>query len=277
MQHLKETFEGLRPNISTPATATADNVEADEAAFLSALRRLYATGDFDLVVCLIQRKHSISFEAFVRGKYNNSELQTHKNRMTRSEREAIQTTSWEDLYRMLMSDKDARYMQRERRRAKALYDTLDLQQLFQPTDTVFEEPNWELPKGRRFVHETDRQCALREFYEETNIQSSEVMLLEDRSCEEHSGQFCEERFCEERFCGTNKRMYFNKYYVGMVHPLSRGPYVDPENPNQTSEVKAARYYTLPQALALLRPFHNEKRSVLEESHRIVLEALEAKN
>lgn len=230
-----------------------------EGEFLHWMRDLYATGEYELAVCLIQRRHTISFEAFVRGKYNLDELEIHKERLTIAERDSIRTKPWEGLYRQVMSDKDARYMQREKHRAKMLYDSIDLDG-FLDGDTVFDEPSWEFPKGRRFVHETDKQCALREFEEETGVPPADVLMLRG--------------WCEEEFCGTNKRMYRNKYYIALVHPKSDGPVIDQNNPGQISEVADTRWFLYKDAMAILRPFHEEKRVALRTSYNDVLSILQ---
>lgn len=229
-----------------------------EEKFLGWMQDLYKTGGFDLGVCLIQRRHTISFEAFVRGKYSLDELHIHKERLTVAERQSIRTKSWEGLYREVMSDKDARYMQKEKRRAKMLYDSINLEE-FLDGDTVFDEPSWEFPKGRRFVHETDRQCALREFEEETGVPTADVLLLD--------------KWCEEEFCGTNKRMYRNKYYIALVHPKTDGPYVDCNNVGQTSEVADTAWFLYPDAMSILRPFHEEKRVALQSSYDEIVRIL----
>lgn len=49
-----------------------------------------------------------------------------------------------------------------------------------PFDTIpshWTEAEWGLPKGRRNLHETDQQVALREFSEETGISSSDITIL----------------------------------------------------------------------------------------------------
>ena len=44
--------------------------------------------------------------------------------------------------------------------------------------TSWDEPEWGFPKGRRNFNETDLNCALREFNEETGINMKSIKLLE---------------------------------------------------------------------------------------------------
>jgi len=48
-----------------------------------------------------------------------------------------------------------------------------LPNLIHENPTIWEEPEWEFPKGRRKRDETEMICAIREFQEETNIDPSE--------------------------------------------------------------------------------------------------------
>ena len=229
--------------------------------FLASMRQLYATGTHDLAVCLIQRRHTISFEAFVRGKYNGpDELLIHRDRMTIEERAHIRDKSWDELYEYVMADKELQYMQRERKRAKSLYDEIeDVRSFLQGATTAFNEPSWEFPKGRRYSHEKDKDCALREFEEETNIPIADVHAFDT--------------ICEEEFCGTNQRMYRNKYYLGLVHPDNPGPFVDPTSASQISEVGNVRWFSLQDALNILRPFYHEKRAALQKSFDEIINVL----
>jgi 8-oxo-dGTP pyrophosphatase MutT (NUDIX family) len=233
--------------------------QRDRAAFLEQMRVLYRTGQYDLQVCMIQRKHTISFEAFVRGKYTSaSELAIHRDRMTNSERQAIKSGDWEELYSRVMADKDLRFMEREKRRARAMFESLNLEDFIAGAPTDIEEPSWEFPKGKRFVHETDLACALREFEEETCIPASDVVV------------FNPEAYCIEEFCGTNQKTYRNKYFVALAHPLTNGPFVDPANTCQIAEVKNTGWFSLEAAQNIMHDFCVEKKEALKASHEQVL-------
>lgn len=228
--------------------------------FLQWIRELWKSGQFDLHVCLVQRRHTISYEAFIRGKYTMDQLPTHQHRMTESERKRILEDDWDTMYEDIMASKDARYMHKEKRRAKELFDSIDLHNFLEEAQNIYNEPPWEFPKGRRFTNETDFQCATREFEEETNVPISDVLAL-------HTDDFV------ENFLGVNEREYNNKYFLAIAHPGARGPYLDPENTGQVSEVQNARWFPIEEALELLRPFHEKKREVLETSYRRLLHIL----
>ena len=229
------------------------------------LKDMYQANMCDLFVTLIQRKHTIGYEAFIRGKYNSTEeLYTHLNRMTVEERTAIKNRRWDDLYDEIIAEKDLRYMQKEKKKAKALYELLDLSSLFENLNSANEihfETSWEFPKGRRFVHETDFHCALRELQEETNITKDDVIWIDSLT------------YLKEEFSGTNKKIYLNKYYNALIDPNSKGPFIDYQNPNQLSEVKNAKWFNFNEALNLLHSYCQEKKDVLTASHKYIQKLL----
>jgi 8-oxo-dGTP pyrophosphatase MutT (NUDIX family) len=225
-----------------------------------------------LSVCLIQRRHTISFEAFVRGKYDVDELQMHSERMTISEKKAILETDWDTLYDGVMNTKHALtnntaelkqkqnvFTLRERDRAKLLYNSVDLKKLFGSDQSGVVNPTWEFPKGRKFSKETEEACALREFQEETGIPIKDVTIVSDPVTKQPI-------WFEEVFCGINKRMYHNRYMLAFVNPESSGPFVDPNNASQLSEVQDARFFTYQDAMSIIHPFHPEKRMCLHQSY-----------
>lgn len=257
-------------NATTTATAkevknvavTTQPPEDNPRAFHEWMCKLWQSGKFNLSVCLIQRRHTISYEAFVRGKYTREELHVYRDRMTSQEIERIRTNSWEVLYSNVMAVKDTHYMQREKRKAKQLYDSIDIVNLTSQAKALYHEPTWEFPKGRRFAHETDQECALREFEEETGVPVADTIATD--------------QWVEEEFCGLNKRMYRNRYCIAFVHPGTSGPYVDQQNASQTSEINAAKWCTYEESLKLLRPFHPEKHEVLKDTYKRVLAYLSMK-
>ena len=79
----------------------------------------------------------------------------------------------------------------------------DLLSLLDEADTisVWNEPEWGFPKGRRNTHEKDYDCALREFSEETGYNIS--ILNNIRNIVPF----------EEIFIGSNYKAYRHKYYL----------------------------------------------------------------
>jgi 8-oxo-dGTP pyrophosphatase MutT (NUDIX family) len=246
-------------------------VPSDRFSLISRMRELYRTGRYELLVCLIQRRHTISYEAFVRGKFTVDELDSHYLRMTVNERAEILEKPWNVLYDDIMNHKGSDgkaspYVARERNRAKNLYDLviddfprdIDL-----PIEDIILEPTWEFPKGRKFADESEEDCAFREFEEETSIPQRDASSVSPN----------DPIWLQERFCGLNKRMYVNQYLVALIDPRSNGPFLDPENKGQCAEVKDAKWFTFENATSKLHSFHPEKLECLQKSHEIITNLL----
>lgn len=200
-----------------------------------------------LEVCLIRRKNTISYEAFMRGKYKMDELDVHLDRMTSGEKNRILCLNWDDLYSQICYHKTSRYAQRERRRAKELYNSLDRDKLFGGGSGWFE-PEWEFPKGRKYVEESEEECALREFNEETNIDNKFVSVLNNTFF--------------ESFVGVDKRVYKNQYFLGLVRRGANEPYIDLHSKNQITEIGDVKWVSIVAALSMIRSYHKQKKDLL---------------
>lgn len=112
---------------------------------------------------------------------------------------------------------------------------------------IWHEQEWGFPKGRRNVKETDYDCALREFSEETgyaipvlhNIQN--IIPL------------------EEIFIGSNYKSYRHKYYIMNIayrDSISSG------KPYQKSEVSGMEWKSYAKCMEDIRSYNLEKKRVL---------------
>ncbi|KAG2424948.1 hypothetical protein HXX76_014106 [Chlamydomonas incerta] len=145
---------------------------------------------------MVQRKDSICYVDFVRGKYNLFDLQYIMrllSGMTAQERSWLLhrpfSTIWQKLW---MSNK--RFNQ-EFHVCKDKFETLrtgftvsllngasqplSLAALIASADPPIRESEWEFPKGRRASNETPIACALREFEEESGVDCRTVCVVPD--------------------------------------------------------------------------------------------------
>ena len=99
---------------------------------------------------------------------------------------------------------------------------------------VQHETMWHFPKGRMDTHESQLQCALREFEEETGISKHQVRVL-DRHKTMH-----------ELYVGTNGKMYRTVYY------LSESTCLLPAPPMKRSTRSRLRPFYLSDELSTLR-------------------------
>lgn len=207
-------------------------------------------------VCLIRRKNTISYEAFIRGKYKLDELPIHLERMTTMEKKRIKLLKWDDLYSQICYHKSSKHAERERKKAKDLYELIDARQVFNDTSSEWDIPEWEFPKGRKYFDETQQECAVREFQEETNIHERYVTLINHTFF--------------ETFEGTNKRIYKNQYFLANISLESDEPYIDLNSKNQITEIGDVDWFSIEQSLELIRNYHTHKKNILKDALNVFL-------
>lgn len=209
----------------------------------------------ELQVCLIRRKNTISYEAFIRGKYRPDELPIHLERMTTMEKKKIKQSEWTELYNEICYHRSSKHAQRERKKAKDLYDSINAGVLFDDISSDWTIPEWEFPKGRKYFNETQEECALREFREETNIRETHVRLLGETWF--------------ETFEGTNKRTYQNQYFLAIISPDANDPYIDLNSKNQITEIGDVDWFSKKESLRLIREYHTDKKRILKDGFELI--------
>jgi hypothetical protein len=162
---------------------------------------------------LIQRKDSLRFVDFVRGKYevsNRNYLKQLLSNMTTEEREFLRVTTFEDMWKRVWGSVSVRNYKNDYELSKQRFDSLKepdisggpclLEQLLNSTTTIWSTPEWGFPKGRRNPKEDDKSCAIREFEEETGIPCDKIAVVNNMDP------------LSETFFGDNNVHYCHKYY-----------------------------------------------------------------
>jgi ADP-ribose pyrophosphatase YjhB (NUDIX family) len=121
---------------------------------------------------------------------------------------------------------------------------------------TWTEPEWGFPKGRRIRAETDVECAIREFNEETNIPREAYTLLRNV-------------VLEETFTGLNGIEYRHVYFVGLLNPGGTIDLTQRFTYMQRREISAIGWKTLIQCSAFVRPHHLERQKMLNTLKTIV--------
>ena len=118
---------------------------------------------------------------------------------------------------------------------------------------IYDSPEWGFPKGRRNLNESDFNCAIREFEEETGLKKDDYSVLDIPKI-------------NETFKGSNKITYRHTYYFAIlnnsdidIHKLKI----------HKSEVSNIGLYSYNEGLNLIRPYSREKKDILKEAHIII--------
>ena len=219
--------------------------------------------DNSIEYLLIQRKHSIAYVDFVRGKYNIMEktfLNLLFRSMTREEKKKLRNESfdtiWSDLW--IKNNDQNKSFQNEYENAKKKFNEIKEGTIELNIDILVElnmqhtELNWGFPKGRRQKNESDINCAKREFNEETNYSTMDYKLLENMQP------------ITEEFIGSNGVAYKYIYYVGRSIN-GKHAFINPQNASQMSEIGNINWFDYDETIKILGD--NRRRiSMLNKLH-----------
>lgn len=219
---------------------------------------------------MVQRKDSLSYSTFIRGKYKVESrkyiMELFEN-MTESERSDLKTKDFESLWKNLWKVTECNSFLREYEDAKAKFDTLkcgihcrgldknpifDIVYILNNTKPKFDETEWGFPKGRRNINEDDCRCAMREFVEETSIPNESINVI-------GTDPF------HETFIGGNKLKYKHVYYLCQLNDSN---YMDdktlePVTLMQQREIQKVEWFSYEEAQSKIRISNNERKDLLK--------------
>lgn len=209
---------------------------------------------------LIQRKHTLGFLEFIRGRYNIENVDGIIflfKQMVPSEIEKIKTKSFDEIWDEVWGDKNKTNYQNEYIMAKEKFNKLNdennkylsLKFYIENVNPLWNFAEWGFPKGRRNLKENDKDCAIREFMEESNINKDQFVILDNIDP------------LVETFIGTNGINYRHVYYFGIA--LERlTPHIDPSNKVQICEIGDINFFSYEEIIKLIRPYHTERQKLV---------------
>lgn len=211
---------------------------------------------------IVQRKHSLGYIEFIRGRYNINELDTvlHLIRqMTPNEIEFIKTMEFKDLWEDLWKKTSYSKMYiKEMEESSEKFNKLKEDDFFE-NDLVndYDQTEWGFPKGRRNINEKNLKCALREFYEETGILKNNLIVLNKLFP------------LQEIFYGTNGIKYKHIYYIA-VYNSTEDVNIGKIHEDQLTEIGGIQWKNLEGCLSEFRPYHEEKKKVLVSLNNFII-------
>jgi len=209
-------------------------------------------------VLMVKRKDSMSYVEFIRGKYdleNMKFVETLISNMTQLEQKWITEDTFENLWNKLWGNsRDSHGLEYDI--ALERFNSLDKKLLVQRYPSPYRDPEWGFPKGRRMRGETDLDCAVREFFEETNIPKEAYRVLPEASF-------------TEVFKGTNNVMYKHIYYVALLENSKIINLKQKLTLAQRREVSSVDWKTLSESKAITRPHYTERRKMLENLEKYI--------
>jgi 8-oxo-dGTP pyrophosphatase MutT (NUDIX family) len=219
---------------------------------------------------LIQRRDSIGYMELIRSKYKFWDKEFIKQQVegtTRQEREKLVSWNFDQLWTGLwgpMHSPENRQYKLEYEFAKHKFEhfrqgwalengeIIKLADVLAKCPVLWDTPEWGFPKGRRNMHESDLDCALREFEEETGVSRDSIHITSNVIP------------IVETFVGNNNIQYKHIYFVGF---LSNKVQVEMKSADShmAREIGAIEWLDYETALERIRPTTPQKREVLRKA------------
>jgi 8-oxo-dGTP pyrophosphatase MutT (NUDIX family) len=212
---------------------------------------------------MIQRKDTIGFTEFIRGKYevsNIPQIQCLIDMMTVSEKEGLLTKTFHDLWHSMWYEKyytnQAEYL-----KAKHKYDIISgnntLQSCIQNSKTAYIEPEWGFPKGRKNRLETNIECAIREMKEETNIDHKDYSIIKNVKTKEEIYESVNSKYIHKYFLCKLNRSSLNSIFSCIL------------TVSQKKEVKNIGLFHYEECLNLIRDYDVQKKKLITDYYKLV--------
>jgi len=219
-------------------------------------------------IIMIERKDTLSYIEFLRGKYksiyNTDYIQLLINRFSVNEKKKILNYEFDKLWEKLWIHTNTinNKIKREYSKSKEMFHQLrngyeiknmkyNLNYFIDNSDTNYIDNEWEIPKGRRLHNENNKECAIREFEEETNIDITNYQLIDNILP------------LIEEYISINDVHYKHIYYIGKIDNYL-DLYIDKNNKDQYTEIKDIKWLTEEECYQKIRDYDNHKKKIIFE-------------
>lgn len=228
----------------------------------------------NIKVLMIRRRFTLGFMEFIRGRYkldNTICIITLFRQMIPEEIDLIINNNFNTLWNMLWNpakplnnenEKSNEYIVSEEKfnSLKKKDNSINIYNIIDNIKTVWKEPEWGFPKGRRNTHENNIKCAIREFREETNLTTDDYVLFDNLEP------------MEEVFYGTNGVKYRHIYYLALI-TTNKDIIISDTNKHQLQEIGNIGLFNYDNALNLIRPYHNDRHNIISTVFMFLIKSL----
>jgi 8-oxo-dGTP pyrophosphatase MutT (NUDIX family) len=227
----------------------------------------YKIEDNVIKYLMIQRKDSLSFMEFIRGKYNVADilyLRQLISAMTLNEKNLLAKKPFDDIWNYVWYQNNTsnikhttEYLE-SKHKFEYLISNNILQNIFNNIiQNAEQEQEWGFPKGRRKLKEADIDCAIREFCEETRLTVDDINILKDILP------------FEEIFFGTNNVLYKHTYYLAKINNNNVDLVIDEMCLEQVKEVRALNWFTFEDVLLHIKLYNIERHQIINKVHQVI--------
>ena len=205
---------------------------------------------------MIQRKDSLSFMEFVRGKYNIEDskyIMKLIEYMTDSEKKILLNNTFDQIWNYTWcqlnhgSFKHTKEYIESKNKFEIIMNDYNIKNLlFTKKNNNISEQEWGFPKGRKKLKESDVDCAIREFCEETQLNKTDIEI--DTSIIPF----------QEIFFGTNNILYKHVYYIAKIINDNAEISLDNNCIEQIREIRSLKWFSEKEVLNHIKN-HNIER------------------
>lgn len=209
-------------------------------------------------VLMVRRKDSMAYTEFLRGKYELDDtqfIQKLLSNMTTVEHDKLKSHPFDTLWTIHWGVGRDHHSE-EYKLSREKFSQLDLESLLSSIQSCYTETEWGFPKGRRHQKESDIDCAVREFYEETNI-SREAYTI------------CKNIVLSETFSGTNNVKYKLIYFLALLKNPDLLNIDQQLTYEQQREISGIEWKTVSECKTLTRPHYTQRNQMLSNLEQIV--------
>ena len=202
-------------------------------------------------IVMIEKHDSISYIEFIRGKYkleDKNYIQLLIDRMSEPEKQKIQNYTFNQLWNDIWYSEENT---KEYHKSNKKYDEIkdNLKYYVDKSNKNYKYNEWEIPKGRRNLNETDKECAIREFKEETDIDEESYEIYENILP------------FHEKYTGSNNIEYKNVYFIASLKKdISLN--INKNNKDQLNEIKSIKWISKDNYKEYVREYSDYKLSIL---------------
>lgn len=216
---------------------------------------------------MIQRKDSLSFMEFIRGKYNISDttyIRQLISAMTTNEKQLLLLKQFDEIWNYVWYQNNTSNIKHttEYVESKHKFEYLNsnniLPNIINNIVLITEqEQEWGFPKGRKKLKESDIDCAIREFCEETRLSEDDIQIIESILP------------FEEIFFGTNNILYKHTYYIAKIKNKDVHLAIDTNCIEQMREVRALNWFTINNVLQHIKAYNVERQQIIQKTDTII--------
>lgn len=265
---IKQIFSDLINSSDDKINIQNNGIKIESLADISLFSRLRENIKF----LIIRRKHTLGYIEFIRGRYkpdNVDGIVFLFQQMTKEEISKIGSMSINELWDDFWIDPQKKLLyEREFQKTKQKFEKLKngdeteltLDFYVKHVMPTWDQAEWGFPKGRRNKMESNKECALREFEEESGFTKDDYILLEGI------------KPLVEEFIGTNGIKYKHIYYVAYSNS-DVIPTINKDNIHQATEIGDIGYYTYNEVMDMIRPYHVERKKIIMKLYMYLLEKI----